>query len=120
MSVGEAVKAQSRLLGLSRKSSGAQDRTWISTKGFCLQLWRKLGKVSDKHREVDGCGGSIASPHIKPKIPMQTPPFPPRSTKYIILGKVLFRTAYTADPSSVLWDVWISTTTVSFMLRIKK
>lgn len=78
MPVGEAVKAQSRLLGLSRKSSGAQDRTWISTKGFCLQLWRKLGKVSDKHREVDGCGGSIASPHIKPKIPMQTPPLPPQ------------------------------------------
>lgn len=35
---------------------------------------RKLGKDSSKHGEVDGCGGSIALRHIKPKILKQILP----------------------------------------------
>lgn len=35
---------------------------------------RKLGKDSSKQGEVDGCGGSIALRHIKPKILKQTLP----------------------------------------------
>lgn len=74
--------------GWLRKAPGSPQRASGCSFG------RKLGKDSSKHGEVDGCGGSIALRHIKPKIPKQT--FP-RSNKYIVLREVLFRIRFTAD-----------------------